>query len=190
MRAMVFSPVLPALAACAVLLAACATSSDTQPGAAVEEQKPGASATQPGGAESRPVAPSGVGSAAGASPFAALKDPNSPLSKRSVYFDYDKFEIQDQYRPLVEAHARFLRDNPTAKMLIQGNADERGSREYNVGLGQRRSESLKKMLTLLGAKDSQIESVSLGEEKPSCTEHNEDCWAKNRRDDMLYNGEF
>jgi peptidoglycan-associated lipoprotein len=190
MRALVFSPVLPALAACALLLAACATSSDTQPGAAVEEQKPGASTSQPGGAESRPIAPGGAGTVAGMSPFAALKDPSSPLSKRSVYFDYDKFEIKEEYRPLVEAHARFLRDNPTAKMLIQGNADERGSREYNVGLGQRRSESLRKMLTLLGAKDSQIESVSLGEEKPACTEHNEDCWAKNRRDDMLYNGEF
>ena len=75
-------------------------------------------------------------------------------------------------------------------MLVQGNADERGSREYNVGLGQRRSDSLKNMLKLLGARDSQIESVSLGEEKPTGNEHNEDCWAKNRRDDMLYNGEY
>jgi peptidoglycan-associated lipoprotein len=75
-------------------------------------------------------------------------------------------------------------------MLIQGNADERGSREYNVGLGQRRSDAVKKVLTLLGAREEQIESVSLGEEKPSCSEHSEDCWAKNRRDDMLYSGEY
>jgi peptidoglycan-associated lipoprotein len=177
-------------AAAAIALAGCATQTPeggTQPGAPVEGAGPGG---KPGAIQSKPVTPVEAGKAAGESPFAALKDPNSPLSKRSVFFDYDKFEIKDQYRPLVEAHAKFLRDNPTAKMLVQGNADERGSREYNVGLGQRRADSVKKMLTLLGAKDSQVESVSLGEEKPSCNEHNEDCWAKNRRDDMLYNGEY
>ena len=107
-----------------------------------------------------------------------------------IYFDFDSFVVKDEYRPLVEAHAKFLRENPSAKMLIQGNADDRGSREYNVGLGQRRSDSVKKMLTLLGAREDQIESVSLGEEKPVCSEHSEECWAKNRRDDMLYSGEY
>src|SRR6185295_6094029 len=97
---------------------------------------------------------------------------------RSVYFDFDKFDVKEEFRGLVEAHAKFLRDQPTAKMLIQGNADERGSREYNLGLGQRRSDSLKKMLVLLGARDSQIEAVSLGEEKPVCAEHAESCFAK------------
>ncbi len=119
-----------------------------------------------------------------------LKDPNNILSKRSIYFDFDKFDIKDEYRPLVEAHAKYLRENSGAKMLIQGNADERGSREYNVGLGQRRSDSVKKMMTLLGVKEAQIESVSLGEEKPVCVEHAEGCWAKNRRGDVLYNGEY
>ncbi|HYX66759.1 MAG TPA: peptidoglycan-associated lipoprotein Pal [Burkholderiales bacterium] len=177
------------LAAGGVLLAACATSPETQPAAPVEGTPGGAA--KPGAAvESKPVSPVEAGKAGGLSPFAALKDPASPLSKRSVYFDYDKFDVKEEYRPLVEAHAKFLRDNPTAKMLIQGNADERGSREYNVGLGQRRSDSLKKMLSLLGVKDSQMESVSLGEEKPVCNEHDEECWAKNRRDDMLYNGEY
>jgi peptidoglycan-associated lipoprotein len=76
------------------------------------------------------------------------------------------------------------------KMLIQGNADERGSREYNLALGQKRAEAIKKALLLLGAKEAQVESVSLGEEKPACTEATEDCWAKNRRGDMLYSGEF
>ena len=109
---------------------------------------------------------------------------------RIVYFDFDSFVVKDEFRPLVEAHAKYLRENPGAKMLIQGNADERGSREYNVGLGQRRSDSVKRALTLLGAKENQIESVSLGEEKPVCTEHAEDCWAKNRRADMLYSGEY
>jgi peptidoglycan-associated lipoprotein len=119
-----------------------------------------------------------------------LTDPGNILSKRSVFFEYDKYEIKDEYKGLVEAHAKYLRENPNAKMLIQGNADDRGSREYNVGLGQRRSDTVKRALILLGAREGQIESVSLGEEKPVCTEHAEGCWAKNRRDDMLYNGEY
>lgn len=192
MQAKPFTALIPALAAAALLLASCATSTgpETQPGAPVEGAQPGGPGAQPGAVESRPVTPVEAGKAAGESPFAELKNPESPLSKRSVYFDYDKFDIKDEYRPLVEAHAKFLRDNPTAKMLVQGNADERGSREYNVGLGQRRADSLKKMLTLLGAREDQIESVSLGEEKPVCNGHDEECWAKNRRDDMLYNGEY
>jgi peptidoglycan-associated lipoprotein len=175
--------------ACAVLLGACATTSEDQKPAPTE------SATKPPTTTTQPVKPSGVtpveaGKPTATSPFAVLKDPNNILSKRSVYFDYDKFEVKDEYRKIVEAHANFLKANPSAKMLIQGNADERGSREYNVGLGQRRSDSVKKMLTLLGAREDQIESVSLGEEKPVCTAATEDCWAKNRRGDMLYNGEY
>ena len=178
-----------ALIGAVLLLGACAT----------EPEKPAASAPvgEPGkpGATAQPVKPSPPVARVepgkpGGSPFAALKDPNNILSRRTVYFDFDRFEVRDEYRPLVEAHAKFLRENPSAKMLIQGNADERGSREYNVGLGQRRSDSVKKMLILLGARDNQIEAVSLGEEKPACSEHGEDCWAKNRRDDMLYNGEY
>lgn len=167
------------------LLFGCATGEKPAATAPVEQAKP---AAQPQPVESKPV--TRVEPTSKPSPFAALKDPNNILSKRSVYFDFDKFDVKDQYRPLVEAHAKFLRENPGAKMLIQGNADERGSREYNVGLGQRRSDAVKKMLTILGARENQIESVSLGEEKPVCTEHTEDCWAKNRRDDMLYSGEY
>ena len=112
------------------------------------------------------------------------------LSKRSVFFDYDSYVIKDEFKSLVEAHAKFLVANPKVKMLIQGNADERGSREYNLALGQKRAEALKKMLLLLGAQEEQVESVSLGEEKPRCSEASEACWSKNRRDDMLYTGEF
>jgi len=173
------------LSAASLLLLSCAT----------EEQKPAAQAPVEGKPAAQPVQtpavkPVEAPKKAAASPFAALKDPNNILSKRSIYFDFDKFDVKAEYRPLVEAHAKFLRENPSAKMLIQGNADERGSREYNVGLGQRRSDAVKKVLTLLGAREEQIESVSLGEEKPSCSEHSEDCWAKNRRDDMLYSGEY
>ncbi|HZQ72487.1 MAG TPA: peptidoglycan-associated lipoprotein Pal [Burkholderiales bacterium] len=169
-------------AAAAAFLAGCTTTpSSEQSPAGVEERKP---------AEGTTIPKVDVTGKPSGSEFAALKDPNNILSKRSVYFDFDKFEVKDEYRPLVEAHAKFLREHPTAKMLIQGNADERGSREYNVGLGQRRSDSVKKMLSLLGVKDDQMEAVSLGEEKPKCSEHAEECWAQNRRDDMLYNGEY
>jgi peptidoglycan-associated lipoprotein len=98
--------------------------------------------------------------------------------------------VKDEYRALVEAHAKYLRENPGARMLIQGNTDERGSREYNVGLGQRRSDGVKRMMTLLGARENQIESVSLGEEKPQDPGHSETAWSKNRRSDILYSGEY
>jgi peptidoglycan-associated lipoprotein len=122
--------------------------------------------------------------------IAALKDPRSPLSKRSVYFDYDSYVVKDEFQALLTAHGKFLAANPKMKMLIQGNADERGSREYNLALGQKRADAVRKALVLLGAKEEQLEAVSLGEEKPVCTESSEECWAKNRRGDMLYSGEF
>jgi peptidoglycan-associated lipoprotein len=119
-----------------------------------------------------------------------LTDPKHPMYKalqaRSIYFDYDSDAIKAEYVPVVENHARFLRDNPNRKVLIQGNADERGSREYNLALGQRRADAVKSRMTLLGAKVTQIESVSLGEEKPQCAEATEDCYAQNRRGDLLY----
>ena len=167
------------------LFAACTTTP-------TDEQKPAdvvdkGSPTKPETSRVAPVDVTGKPSASGVNP---LKDPNNILSKRTIYFDFDRFDVREEYRPIVEAHAKYLRDNPGSKVLIQGNADERGSREYNVGLGQRRSDSVKKMMTLLGVKDAQIESVSLGEEKPACSEHSEDCWAKNRRGEVLYSGEY
>ena len=122
--------------------------------------------------------------------IAALKDPRSPLSRRTVYFDYDSYVVKDEFQALLTAHGKFLSANPTMKMLIQGNADERGSREYNLALGQKRADAVKKTLILLGAREDQLESVSLGEEKPVCTDASEECWARNRRGDMLYTGEF
>jgi peptidoglycan-associated lipoprotein len=87
---------------------------------------------------------------------------------------------------VVTAHARYLQTNSSARMRIQGHADERGSREYNLALGQRRAEAVKQMLQLLGARPDQIESVSLGEEKPRCSDSTESCWAQNRRGDIGY----
>jgi len=121
---------------------------------------------------------------------AELTDPKSILSKRSVYFDYDKYEVKAEFKDLVTAHAKFLAANRQFKMLIQGNTDERGSREYNLALGQKRADALKKMLVLLGAREDQVESVSLGEEKPKNEGHDEAAYAQNRRGDMLYSGEF
>ena len=119
-----------------------------------------------------------------------LKDPNSILSKRSVFYEYDSDAVKEEFRPIIQAHARYLADNPNAKVLIQGNCDERGSREYNIALGQRRADALKRMMTLLGARDSQIDTVSLGEEKPQCSEQTEACYQRNRRSDILHSGEF
>jgi peptidoglycan-associated lipoprotein len=119
-----------------------------------------------------------------------LTNPKSILSKRSVYFDYDKYDVKTEYKDLVSAHAKFLSNNRQFKMLVQGNTDDRGSREYNLALGQKRADAVKKMLTLLGAREDQVESVSLGEEKPKNEGQNEAAWTENRRGDMLYSGEF
>jgi peptidoglycan-associated lipoprotein len=119
-----------------------------------------------------------------------LTDPRSILSKRSIYFDYDRFDIKPEYRDLVAAHAKFLTNNRQFRMLIQGNTDDRGSREYNLALGQKRADAVKKQLVLLGAREEQVESVSLGEEKPKNLGQNEAAWAENRRGDLLYSGEF
>ena len=118
-----------------------------------------------------------------------LKDPNNILSKRAIYFDYNSDAIRAEFRPNVEAHAKYLLAHGDAKMIVQGNTDERGTREYNLSLGQRRSVAVKKALNLLGVQDKQIETVSYGEEKatPNCAD--EDCFQKNRRADVVYENE-
>ncbi len=118
-----------------------------------------------------------------------LMDPSNILSKRNVYFDYDSYSVKDQYRSLVLAHAQYLRDNADAKVILEGNADDRGSREYNLALGQRRADSVRSVMTLSGAKEAQIESVSFGEEKPRASGKDEASWAENRRTDIRYQGE-
>ncbi len=115
-----------------------------------------------------------------------LTDKNSPLSQRSIYFDLDKYDVKSDYQGLVANHAKYLVANPNFKVLIQGNTDERGSREYNLSLGQKRADAVKRSLTLLGAKEAQVESVSLGEEKPRNAGSGEESWSENRRADILY----
>jgi peptidoglycan-associated lipoprotein len=172
------------------LLAACSGGPVTeQEPASVEDRQPGA---QPG-AQTQPVKPGGVARVdltAKPGIKSPLTDPANILSQRSIFYDLDSYDVKDQYKNLVEAHGKYLRDNPKVKVLIQGNTDERGSREYNVGLGQRRSDGVKRMLLLLGAREEQVESVSLGEEKPKDEGHDEAAWSKNRRSDILYQGEY
>ena len=118
-----------------------------------------------------------------------LRDPNNILSKRSVYFDFDSNAVKDEFRGLIQAHARYMADHRDTRVRIEGNCDERGSREYNLALGQRRAEDVKKIMTVLGAADGRIETISYGEEKPVAMGHDEESWAKNRRADIKYAGE-
>ena len=115
-----------------------------------------------------------------------LNDPNSILAGRSTYYPFDVAVVQEADKPLVQAHAKYLSEHPNRKVRLEGNCDERGSNEYNLGLGQRRADGVKKMLELGGARQDQLETVSYGEEKPRCTDHNEACWKQNRRTDLNY----
>jgi peptidoglycan-associated lipoprotein len=101
-----------------------------------------------------------------------------------IYFDFDSFVVKDEFRPAVEANAKYLANNKKAQMIIEGHTDERGSREYNLALGQKRAEAVQKALVALGAADSQLESVSYGEERPAVEGHDEAAWSKNRRAEL------
>lgn len=125
----------------------------------------------------------------GAYSNSALKDPRNILSKRSVYFDFDSAAVKGEYKPLVEAHSTFLKKNPQRKAQIQGNTDVLGSREYNLALGQRRAESVKNMMRVLGVPEGQLEAVSYGKEKPKATGTSDADNAQNRRADVAYDGE-
>ena len=175
-----------ALAASAILAACSSTPTKEQEGAAVEDRS-GATAssqqqkpqTQPTGPTSKPLEPSGMSGN-------PLKDPSNILSKRSVYFELDSNVVKEEFKPVVAAHARYLQQNRGVKMTVQGNADERGSREYNLALGQRRADAVKQAMQLLGAQPDQIESVSFGEVKPKAIGHDEASWSENRRADLAY----
>ena len=118
-------------------------------------------------------------------PASMLKDAASPLSKRSIYYDFDAYNIKPEFQTLVEAHAKFLLEHKDFKVRVEGNCDERGSREYNLALGQRRADAVKQKLVLLGVPESRIETISFGKEKPHALCHEEHCWAENRRADFV-----
>ena len=171
------------IAAIALLLAACSSTGDRQPPAPVTENtgKPPVVESDP----QRP--PADPGRIIGTVKPDAIDDLNvGILAKRSIYFDLDKYDVREEFRPVVEAHANFLRKNPGRKVVVEGNTDERGSREYNLSLGQKRAEAIKKMLQLLGVPESQVEAVSFGEEKPKAAGKDDASYAENRRGDLSY----
>lgn len=158
------------------LLVACASQKPKAPEAATPVPSPVVTAPAPE-PEAAPAPVVGVD---------PLNDPASILAKRSVYYPFDVSAVQDADKPAVAAHAKYLSEHPDRKVRVEGNADERGSNEYNLALGQRRADGVKKMLELGGAKASQIEATSYGEEKPKATGHDEASWSQNRRSDIKY----
>jgi len=135
----------------------------------------------------RPLPDGTVGeSQLGSDPWVQLKEAESLLSKRSIYYEYDRYDIQEEYVPIIEAHAKLLMAHSDLKIIVQGNCDDRGSREYNLALGQRRSDSVRRAMVLLGVNEKQIETVSFGAEKPVAFGQDEESWAKNRRSDIVY----
>ena len=113
-------------------------------------------------------------------------DTDACLRTRVVYFDYDQDALRPEFQAAMACHAKYLRDRPSSRMTLEGNAVERGSREYNLGLGERRGNAVSSALQANGGSGSQVTVVSYGEERPTCTESNEDCWAKNRRVEIVY----
>jgi peptidoglycan-associated lipoprotein len=113
-------------------------------------------------------------------------DTDACLRTRVVYFDFDQDALRPEFQAAMACHAKYLRDRPSSRMTLEGNADERGSREYNLGLGERRGNAVSSALQANGGSGSQVTVVSYGEERPTCTESGEDCWAKNRRVEIVY----
>ena len=169
----------------AVALVGC-KSAEQQPAPVDDKSGTGAAGT---GAETSGATTGAVTGTTGRTGANPLKDPSNILSKRNVYFDFDSFVVKEEYKPMIEAHARYLQQNRNARMTVQGNADERGSPEYNIALGQRRADAVKRMMVLLGATDIQIETVSFGKEKPRREGHDETAWTENRRVDIVHAGE-
>lgn len=179
------------------LLGACSTVKLTDKAPPVEDRN--ASSASSGGSSSSGSSPStsagspgntskssGASSASSASAVDPVNDPSNILSKRSIYFDYDQYTVKEEYRSLVEAHGKFLASNPDRKVIIQGNTDERGGSEYNLALGQKRAEAVRRAMALAGARDSQMEAISLGKEKPKASGSDEAAWMENRRADIVY----
>jgi peptidoglycan-associated lipoprotein len=182
--------------ACAALLAGCGSSVklDEVP----VEDRSGTGVTTPGGSGSA-AAGAASGTAAGGAnsgitnstiaPVAiapATSAAAPPAGARIVYFDYDSFVIKPEFQDLIEAHARHLKADGKRKVFVEGHTDDRGGREYNIALGQKRSEAVRRALTLLGVADAQIEAVSFGKEKPAVQGSDEASLAKNRRAEINY----
>jgi peptidoglycan-associated lipoprotein len=150
----------------------------------------GCSSTKKGaaGIDDQSGAGAGAQGAGGAGAWTGnpLDDPSSPLSKRIVYFDYDSAEVTAEGRDIVAAHAQYLAANPGVTITLEGHADERGSREYNIGLGENRANAVRNLMTVQGASSNQIRTVSYGEEKPAVQGNDDYAWSQNRRVEIVY----
>ncbi len=176
------------LAVSLALVGAC-TSVDLKEPAKIEKRDgagalPGSAADAGAGANAGGV--SGVAPVVVPAAIDPLEDPASPLAKRSVYFQYDSFVVQPEFQSTVDAHARYLAANRNKRVVIEGNTDERGSREYNLALGQKRADAVRRALATLGVDDQQMESISIGAEKPRAVGNDEASFAENRRADLRY----
>jgi peptidoglycan-associated lipoprotein len=156
------------------LLGGCAsTGSEDDPGASIEDRD-GSGAYTAGA------------SAGGVWTGSALEDPNSPLYNKTIYFDYDQSTIRSDYIETLSAHAAYLIGSPSTVVLIEGHGDERGSREYNIALGERRANAIRNFLEAEGVSPSQINTISYGEERPAVYGNDEASWAENRRGVLVY----
>jgi peptidoglycan-associated lipoprotein len=159
--------------------AAPTTTAAPPPSTALTPSGSGNTAAQPSPAVNRDVSQVNVNPSASA-------NAGPPNAGRVIYFDYDSFAIKPEFQSVIDAHARYMAANPTRRMAIEGHTDERGGREYNLALGQKRSEAVQSALRLLGVKDNQAEPVSFGKEKPASTGATEEAWSRNRRAEIVY----
>jgi peptidoglycan-associated lipoprotein len=166
-----------------LLLAGCGTSPKNGAGAEVSDQSTGSLYSRTPGDSSATTSAASQGEVWQGDP---LLNPNSLLATRVIYFEFDESSINMDYRDVLSAHAEYLVNNAQVTVRLEGHADERGTREYNLGLGERRANSVRSLLMAEGVLDSQIVMVSYGEERPAAYEHNEDAWALNRRVELLY----
>ncbi len=162
----------------AILLAACSSTPKTNDSAAAPiRPKP----IEPIGS----IDPRAVGTV-NATSSSAINNADGSMAKHSVYFDYDSYVLKQEFNPVIAANSKYLGNNKGTKVVIQGNTDERGGREYNLALGQKRAEAVRKALVLMGVPDSSLEAVSFGKEKPKALGSDEAAWAENRRADIVY----
>ncbi|MGD9163811.1 MAG: peptidoglycan-associated lipoprotein Pal [Chromatiales bacterium] len=158
------------------LLAGCGSTPDSQSGADVSEQSMGAT-------YDASTAAASAGEAWQGDP---LENPNSMLASRVIYFDFDQSTVRSDYLDVISAHSDYLAANPQVVVRLEGHADERGTREYNLGLGENRANSVRSLMMAQGVADNQIMVVSYGEERAAAYEHNEEAWALNRRVELVY----
>ena len=173
-----------------LVLAGCGTMGKRGPEEAPPVEERGAEAAVPpaqeGAAGAAPGAEASGVAGEGALAMDPLKDPASPLAQRTVYFDFDSSVVKPEFQEMLKAHAAYLVDHPDRRLILEGHTDERGTREYNLGLGERRAQAVKRALVLLGAPAERIETVSYGEERPAAEGHDESAWRLNRRVELVY----